>query len=117
MTDKKKQDDEAAVLERIARMGQFEDMGMRLHQVIMASAPDLKPRTWYGMPGYAKTKTSPVICFFRADDYMTFGLTEKANLTLSDDATDQLIESAWFLATLDEATESRIADIVRKAVS
>jgi hypothetical protein len=46
---------------------------------------------------------------------MSFGLTEKANLTRPADATDQLIESAWFLRDLDEATEARIANIVRTA--
>lgn len=102
-------------MEKIAAMEPFQDMAARLHEVIMKSAPHLKPRLWYGMPGYAKSKTSPVICFFRADDYMTFGLTEKANLSQDADAPDQLIGSAWFLTGLDKATEDRIADIVEKA--
>ncbi len=77
--------------------------------------PDLKPRPWYGMPGYAKD--GPVLVFFRVDDYMTFGLTEKANLTIEEGAKDQLMPSAWFLTDLDDATEAKIADIVRVATN
>lgn len=112
-----KTDDESAVIERIAAMGSFEEMGARLHKVIMNCAPGLKPRLWYGMPGYAKSKTSPVICFFRADDYMTIGLTEKANLSAVGGNREKLIPSAWFLTEMDEVTEDRIAGIVKKAVS
>ena len=67
--------------------------------------------------GYAKTKDSPVICFFRADKYMTFGLTDKANFTREEGATHQLLESAWFFTALDDATEARFAAIVRKTAS
>lgn len=112
-----KPDDETAVQEKIAGLPAFRDVAARLHEIITESAPELKPRLWYGMPGYAKAKSKPVICFFRvdADDYVSFGLTEKADLTPDDDAPDRLIGSAWFLTELDDATERRIADIVRKA--
>lgn len=112
-----KPDDETAVNDKIAGLPAFRDVASRLHDVIMQSAPELKPRLWYGMPGYAKAKNSPVICFFRVDDddYVTFGLTEKATLAPDDDADHQLIGSAWFLTGLDAATEARIADIVRRA--
>ena len=111
------QDDEAAVLAKIAELAPFDDVAARLHQIILESAPHLTPRLWYGMPGYATSKRSPVICFFRVDDdqYVTFGLTEKANLAPDDDAPDRLIGSAWFLTGLDEPTERRIAAIVAKA--
>ena len=112
-----KTDDEAAVLEKISGLPAFRDVAGRLHEIIMASAPELKPRLWYGMPGYAKAKSSPVICFFRVDDdqYVTLGVTEKANLSVDEDAPHQLIESAWFLTGLDGPTEERIAAIVEKA--
>lgn len=115
----KKLDDETAVKNKIGELKAFRDVAARLHEVIMESAPDLKPRLWYGMPGYAKTKSSPVICFFRVDDddYVSFGLTEKANLTPEDDAPDHLIGSAWFLTELDQPTEDRVATIVAKAAS
>jgi len=121
MKDDKKEkirsiDDEAAVLEKIAAMqGDYREMGGRLHDLILRSVPTLFPRVWYGMPGYAKTKNGPVICFFRADKYMTFGLTDKANFVLEEGATDQLLGSAWFFSKLDEKTEEKLADIVRKA--
>ncbi|HSJ71551.1 MAG TPA: DUF1801 domain-containing protein [Acidimicrobiia bacterium] len=114
---KKPVDDVAAVLEAIKGMEPYQEIAKRVHQVIMESAPELKPRLWYGMPGYAKAKSSPVICFFRVDDYMTFGLTEKANVARVENATDHLIPSAWFLTELDGPTEERIADIVKKAAS
>lgn len=64
-------DHEAAVAEKIAELPAYRDVASRLHEIIMRSAPHLKPRLWYGMPGYAHAKSKPVICFFRvdADDY------------------------------------------------
>ena len=109
-----KADEEAAVKEKIAAMREpFNQIGERLHEIILGSNPALQPKVWYGMPGYAKD--GPVLCFFRVDDYMTFGLTEKANFSLEEGATDQLMPSSWFFTELDDATEQRIAAIVRKA--
>jgi hypothetical protein len=119
-TKKAKKDAEnlAAVLEKIPQMfGPETTVGQRLHEIIMAANPDLKPRLWYGMPGYAKAASKPVLVFIRMDDYVTFGLTEKANLLIDEDAPHKLIPNAWFLTELDEATEARIADIVRVAAS
>ena len=117
MTDKqtkKAADDEAAVLAKIADWPEpYQAIGERIHQIIVEAVPELCPRLWYGMPGYAKG--GPVLLFFRVDDVMSFGLTEKANISHDEDATDQLIESAWFLTKLDKPTEERIAAIVRKA--
>ena len=109
--------DEAAVLEKIAAMPEpFRGMGERLHALIRRSAPELKPRVWYGMPGYALD--GPVLCFFRADDrYMTFGLTEKVDLSVEEGAPHRLMGCAWFFTGLDDATEARLADIVRKATA
>lgn len=114
-----KADDEAAVADKIAALPAFRNVATRLHEIIMQSAPDLKPRLWYGMPGYARAKSSPVICFFRVDDddYVTFGLTEKATLAPDPNAGHLLIGSAWFLTELDPPTEDRIAEIVRSAAS
>jgi hypothetical protein len=111
----KKADDESAVLAKIAAMPEpYRAMGECLHALILRSAPALRPKVWYGMPGYAKD--GPVLCFFRADDkYMTFGLTEKANHTREEGAPDQLMASAWFFTALDEATEAKLSAIVRKA--
>lgn len=109
---------DTAVTDKIAQLPAFRDVAARLHDVIMSAAPDLTPRLWYGMPGYAKTKSSPVLCFFRVDDddYVSFGLTEKANLQPDADAPHKLIGAAWFLTELDPPTEARIAEIVTSAV-
>ena len=66
----------AAVLEKIPQMfGVKADIGERLHEIIMSAAPGLKPRLWYGMPGYARGRSTPVLVFIRMDDYVTFGTT------------------------------------------
>jgi hypothetical protein len=116
---KDKPDGEAAVRSKIADLPAFVEVAERLHEVIMTSAPQLTPRLWYGMPGYARSASSPVVCFFRVDgpDYVTLGLTEKANLMPDDGAPDRLIGSAWFLTGLDAPTEARVAAIVARAAS
>jgi hypothetical protein len=112
----KEADGLAAVLAKIAQMpAPYRAMGERLHEIITSSAPELTPRTWYGMPAYAKE--GKVVCFFRVDKYMTFGLTEDANLTREEGAPHQLMGSAWFFTALDDATEAKLSDIVRKAAS
>jgi hypothetical protein len=112
----KKTDGEAAVLAKIATMPEpYRAMGERLHALILHSAPLLRPTVWYGMPGYAKD--GKVICFFRADKYMTFGLTEEANFVREEGVQHQLLESAWFFSELDDATEAELSAIVSKAAS
>ena len=111
-----KADGEAAVLAKVAAMpAPYRAMGERLHALVLRSAPALQPTLWYGMPAYAKG--GKVVCFFRADQYMTFGLTENANHAPEEGARHQLRESAWFLAALDAPTEARLSAIVRKAAT
>jgi len=109
-----KPDGEAAVLAKIAAMpAPYRAMGERLHALIVRSAPALRPTVWYGMPGYEKD--GKTVCFFRADKkYMTFGFTQEANLTREDGAPHQLIESAWYFTSLDDATEGKLSTIVHK---
>lgn len=111
--------DEQAVKKKIAALPAFRDVAARLHEVVTEAAPELQPRLWYGMPGYATAKKNPVLCFFRVDDdrYVTFGLTEHAHHAPDEDAGHQLMGSAWFLTELDGPTEARIVDIVRRAVA
>lgn len=113
-----KPSDETAVRDKIANLPAFRDVAMRLHDVILAAAPELKPRLWYGMPGYAMSPKSPVLCFFRVDDdrYVTFGLSEHARHEPDADTGHRLMGSAWFLNELDEPTRARVTDIVRRAV-
>lgn len=111
--------DDDAVRAKIADLPAFRAIAGRLHEVITEAAPELQPRLWYGMPGYARAKRSPVLCFFRVDDdrYVTFGLTEHAHHEPDEGAGHQLMGSAWFLSELDAPTEARVADIVRRAVA
>jgi hypothetical protein len=112
----KKPDDEAAVLAAIAEMPEPDrSMGSRLHAIIMASAPGLAPRTWYGMPAYARDGN--VICFFQSSAkfktrYMTLGFSDKANL---DDG--HMWPTSFALKELTAAEEARVEALVKRAVS
>src|SRR3990172_4555676 len=92
-------DPQAAVLAKISNMSDaHRHVCMRLHEVIMKAYHTLCPRLWYGMPGYAKSKDSAVICFFRSDKYITFGLTESAHFEPEENSATQLMGCAWFMA-------------------
>jgi hypothetical protein len=109
----KKMDGLAAVLEKIAAMPEpWRAMGERIHAIIMASAPELTPRTFYGMPAYAKE--GKVICFFRVDDYITFGFSEHAHLF---DVGERMQPSSYAILELTAVEEERIAALVKRAVS
>jgi uncharacterized protein YdhG (YjbR/CyaY superfamily) len=87
----------------------------RIHAIVKASAPELVPRTWYGMPAYAKD--GKAICFFKAaskykERYATFGFDMAANL---EEGT--MWPTGWCLTKLTPADEKRIAALVKKAVS
>ncbi len=88
----------------------------RLHEVIVAAAPDLKPRIWYGMPGYALSASSPVLIFFRSDELISLGVTEKATLKPAGGKDGLLMPAAWYLDGLDDVTEQRVTEIVRAAI-
>ena len=111
-----KADGEADVLAKIAEMQKSDRaIAKRLHAIVKASAPDLVPRTWYGMPAYAKD--GKVVCFFQSAQkfktrYATFGFNAKANL---DDGS--MWPVAFALKELTAADEARIAELVKKAVS
>ncbi|HYH75828.1 MAG TPA: hypothetical protein VD735_07780 [Candidatus Saccharimonadales bacterium] len=110
---------EAEVLAKIAAFSEENrPLAERIHQTIMEAAPSLHPRLWYGMPGYAKTKDSAVLVFFREDEtYMTFGFTESVKVTPKADAGHLLMPCAWFFTDLDAATEQQIAAIVAGVVA
>ena len=113
----KKADGEADVLEKIAEMPDSDRaMAERIHSIVKEVAPDLSPRTWYGMPAYANAD-GKVICFFTAADkfkerYASFGFNAAANL---DDGT--MWPTAWALTKIDAAGEKKIAELVKRAVS
>ena len=114
---KDKTDGETAVQAALAEMPPRDRaIGKKLHVLIKASAPDLTPKTWYGMPAYAD-KDGKVVCFFRSADkfkerYAMLGFNDSANL---DDGA--LWPIAFGLTEVTPAVEKKIAALVKKAVS
>jgi hypothetical protein len=113
---KDKAEGERAVLAKIAEMPEPDRaMGERLHAIITASAPELSPKTWYGMPAYARD--GKIVCFFQPAQkfntrYATLGFNDIAHL--DDGAT---WPTAFALTELTADSETRIAALVKKAVS
>ena len=109
-------DGESDVLAKIAALREPDRaMAKRLHAIIKASAPTLSPKTWYGMPAYAKD--GDVICFFQSAEkfksrYATFGFSDKANLDEG-----AMWPAAFALKELTPAAEKTISALVKKAVS
>jgi uncharacterized protein YdhG (YjbR/CyaY superfamily) len=114
--DKDRAEGERAVLAKIAEMPEPDRvLAERLHAIVKASAPALSPKTWYGMPAYAKD--GKIVCFFTSADkfksrYATFGFNDSANL---DDGT--MWPTSFALTELTAADEARIGALVKKAVS
>jgi uncharacterized protein YdhG (YjbR/CyaY superfamily) len=109
-------DGERALLAKVAEMPPSDrTMAKRIHAVIKATAPALEPKTWYGMPAYAKDGT--IVCFFQSADkfkarYATLGFNDAANL---DDGV--MWPTSFALKKLTAAEEKKIAALVKKAVS
>ena len=109
-------DGESEVLAKIAEMPKPDRaIAERLHAIIKASAPALSPRTWYGMPAYAKD--GKVVCFFQCAQkfntrYATFGFSDSANLDEG-----AMWPTAFALTELTAADEARIGALVKRAVS
>jgi uncharacterized protein YdhG (YjbR/CyaY superfamily) len=115
--NKNRAEGESDVLAKIAEMPEGDrTMAERLHAIIKASAPDLTPKTWYGMPAYAN-KDGKVVCYFTAASkfnsrYATFGFNDDANL---DEGT--MWPTSFALMELTAADEARISELVKKAVT
>ena len=111
-----KGDGEGDVLAKIAEMHDSDRaLAERVHAIVTASAPALSPRTWYGMPAYAKD--GKVVCFFQSAQkfktrYATLGFSDKANL---DDGS--MWPTAFALRELTAAVEARIKKLVKTAVA
>jgi uncharacterized protein YdhG (YjbR/CyaY superfamily) len=107
-------DGERDLLAKIAEMPDSDRiMAERIHALVTAAAPDLTPKTWYGMPAWARD--GKLICFFKSADkfksrYATFGFEEDARL---DDGT--MWPTSWALTKLTAADEARIRALVKKA--
>ena len=113
---KQKADGESDVLAKIAEMQEPDrSMAQRLHAIIKASAPELSPRTWYGMPAYAKDGN--VVCYFQTAQkfktrYATLGFSDKANLDEG-----AMWPTAFALNRLTVAEQAKIEALIRRAVS
>src|SRR5215203_3491066 len=111
-----KADGESTVLAKIAEMqGPDRVMAKRLHEIIKASAPALSPKTWYGMPAYAKD--GKVVCFFQSAQkfntrYATFSFSDKANLDEG-----AMWPTSFALKELTATEEAKISTLVKRAVS
>ena len=109
-------DGEGDVLAKIAEMQESDRaIAERLHAIVKASAPALSPRTWYGMPAYAKD--DKVVCFFQSAQkfkarYATFGFSDKANLDEG-----SMWPTAFALKELTAAEEARISTLLKTAVA
>jgi uncharacterized protein YdhG (YjbR/CyaY superfamily) len=114
--NKQKEEGEKDLLEKIAEMPEPDRAkAQRLHEIIKESAPDLWPKTWYGMPAYAKD--GKVVCFFQSAQkfnarYATLGFNDTANLDQGD-----MWPTAFALVELNAAEEEKIKALVQKAVS
>jgi len=111
-----KADGESDVLAKIAEMSAADRaMAKQLHAVVKASAPILSPKTWYGMPAYAKD--DKIVCFFQPAQkfktrYATFGFSDAAHLDEGG-----MWPNAYALLELTPAVEAKLAALVKKAVS
>ena len=107
---------ESAVLARLAKMNESDRaLGKKIHAMVMAAAPQLTPRLWYGMPAYAKD--DKVVCFFQdaakfKARYATFGFSDKANLDEG-----AMWPTSFGLKQLTAADEARLSALVKKAVT
>jgi hypothetical protein len=114
--NKSKAEGESDVLAKIAEMSEPDrTLARRLHEIIKASAPDLSPKTWYGMPAYARD--GKIVCFFQAAQkfktrYATLGFQDTANLDEG-----EMWPVAFALKELTATEEARISALVKKAVS
>ncbi len=114
--NKSKAEGESDVLAKIAEMPEQDRViAQRLHEIIKASAPVLSPKTWYGMPAYARDGS--IICFFQPADkfkarYATLGFNDGANLDEGD-----MWPTTFALMELTKASEQRIIALIKKAVS
>jgi uncharacterized protein YdhG (YjbR/CyaY superfamily) len=115
--NKKKAEGESDVLAKIAEMPETDRaMAERLHEIVKTSAPELSPKTWYGMPAYAD-KDGKIVCFFQSAKkfstrYATLGFSDKANLDEG-----AMWATSFALKELSATEEAKIGQLVKRAVS
>jgi uncharacterized protein YdhG (YjbR/CyaY superfamily) len=111
-----KADGEKTLLAKVAEMkGNDRTMAKKIHAIVKASAPDLSPKTWYGMPAYAN-KDGKIVCFFQSAEkfnsrYATFGFSDEANLDKG-----EMWPTSFAVRKLSAADEKKISALVKQAV-
>jgi uncharacterized protein YdhG (YjbR/CyaY superfamily) len=114
--NKQREEGEKDLLEKIAEMPESDRvMAEHLHKIMTANAPDLWPKTWYGMPAYARD--GKIVCFFQSADkfdarYATLGFNDTANLDEGN-----MWPTSFALKKLTDTEEAKIVELVKKAVS
>lgn len=107
----------AQVIDKIVKMDEpRRSIMQRVHDVVMAAEPNLKPRIWYGMPAYAMSANTPALVTLRNDERLNLALTEKASFRAAGGADGTLMPAAWYFETVDEDTEKRITEIVHSVL-
>lgn len=115
---KKKADGEKILLDAVAKMPQSDKViATKIHEIVSKVAPDLWPKTWYGMPAYTAGKDGKVVCFFQGADkfktrYATLGFNDLAKLDEGN-----MWPTAFALKSLSSVEEAKISELVKKAVS
>lgn len=105
------------VLDKIAGIDEPRRSVMQqVHDIIMAAAPTLKPRIWYGMPAYAKSASTPALITLRNDDRLNLSIRESVAFQPAGGRDGSLMPAAWYFETIDDDAEQRIAEIVRSVL-
>lgn len=114
---KSREDGEKDLLEKIGQMPEAErEIAMKIHEIVKSVAPELLPKTWYGMPAYAASN-GKIVCFFQCASkfgvrYSTLGFQEQANLDEG-----AMWPNAYALTVVTPEEEKRIAALVKRAIS
>lgn len=117
LRNKSKVDPETAVQNAIAEMSPNDQkLAAKIHELVREHAPDLKPKTWYGMPAYANKDGKPVIFFQAASKFdsrlATLGFTEHGNLD-----SGSFWPTSWSITKIDKEVQAQIVELIKKAIS
>lgn len=108
---------ESKLLGKVSKFKEpFKSIALRVHQIVMATHPNLVPSSMYGMPAYRNPETKGFVCLFRHDEYFTFSLLEGANYEFSNEPSGKMIPTAWFIKEMNDEVEKQLVAILKTAV-
>jgi len=106
---------EIKLINRVSKYKEpFRTIGLKLHETIMKTRPNLQPSSMYGMPAYRDPDTKKLVCFFRHDEYVTFGLLEDALIEFDDQ--NHMIPTSWFIKEFNDSVEKNIVKTLEKHI-